>query len=107
MRKIFLANKLIFFIFSYQLLISKTFASNNNQNSFEKKIFDSSESTIKSSDEQKNNSEIGDFGIIKDVIGERKIIKKTPDNDEDKIFLNREIFNPKTKETLRVIQGGA
>ena len=54
-------------------------------------------------EEAKNNAELGDFGIIKDVVGEQKIIKKTPDNDEDKIFLNKDIFNIKLKENLRKI----
>lgn len=103
MKKIFFTNKLVFFIFVCQLFISKTFASNNSNNMFEKKIFDNSNPVITSIKQQKNNPEIGDFGIIKDVIGEAKIIKKSPNSDEDQIFLNKEIFNQKTKETLRKI----
>jgi hypothetical protein len=54
-------------------------------------------------EEAKNNAEIGDFGVIKDVVGENKVIKKKPDNEEDSIFLNKDIFNEKTKEKLRKI----
>jgi hypothetical protein len=75
MKKIFFANKLVFFIFVCQLFISKTFASNNSKNMFEKKIFDNSKPLLTSIEQQNNNPEIGDFGIIKDVIGEAKIIK--------------------------------
>ena len=103
MKKIFFANKLMFFIFICQLFISKTFASNNSEDMLEKKIFDSSKPATTGIQESNNNSEIGDFGIIKDVVGEAKIIKKSPDSDDDKIFLNKEIFNQKTKEALRKI----
>ena len=54
-------------------------------------------------EEAKNNAEIGDFGVIKDVVGENKVIKKKPDSEEDSIFLNKDIFNEKTKEKLRKI----
>ena len=54
-------------------------------------------------EEVKNNAELGDFGVIKDVVGENKVIKKKLESEEDSIFLNKDIFNEKTKEKLRKI----
>ena len=110
MRKIFFANKLIFLIFLCQLFIIKALASNiDAKNSTlktilaEEKIFDNSNLKIENVEEVKNNPDLGDFGVIKDVVGEEKVIKKKPDSDDDFIFLDKDIFNEKTKNRLRKI----
>jgi hypothetical protein len=51
---------------------------------------------------QSNNSEefLSDFGIIKNTLEEKKTIKKYEEED-DEIFLNKEIFDEKNKIKLR------
>ena len=130
MRNFFLPNKLVFLIIFCQAFICEAFAVNptdskNNKIIFSKKKnisknnFDSENKNIeikiyeKDSEEEveENNDEnsqndtasFGDFGVIKDVVQEKKTIEKNLDSDEEKIFLNKEIFNEKIKENLRKI----
>lgn|GEM_PF-852644 len=68
----------------------------NNQNNIENIINESENSS-------KNNpisNEFSDFGIIKDTVEEKKVIKKY-DSEEDEIFLNKDIFDEKNKTILR------
>lgn len=116
MRNFSFAHKPIFLIIAFSFLVNDALAfdkitkiSNNpylkkttiieDQTALENKNIESK----KLDEEAKNNAEIGDFGVIKDVVGENKVIKKKPDSEEDSIFLNKDIFNEKTKEKLRKI----
>lgn len=114
MRNFSFIYKPAFLIVAFALLINDALALNKitkYNNSYVKKriIEDQKAVDIKNisqknlDEEVKGNLELGDFGVIKDVVGEDKVIKKKPDSDEDAIFLNKDIFNEKTKEKLRKI----
>jgi|APGre2960657468_1045069.scaffolds.fasta_scaffold05514_4 hypothetical protein len=115
-------NKLFFLIIFCQVFICEAFAINqipskdNKINSpkakknNEIKIYEKNEEDNEGDDNQVNDestqndsSSDGDFGIIKNIVEEEKVIEKNLDGDEDKIFLNKEIFNKQTKESLRKI----
>ena len=115
-------NKLFFLIIFCQVFICEAFAINqipskdNKINSpkakknnaikiYEKNEDDNEEDDNQVNDEstQNDSSGDGDFGIIKNIVEEEKVIEKNLDGDEDKIFLNKEIFNKQTKESLRKI----
>ncbi len=101
MRDFIFSNKLLFLVFFLcQFLALESLASEQNKANIQPQIITIEQ---KPPEESKNNSDIGDFGIIKDVVAEEKVIKKTPENEEDKIFLNKDIFDEKTKEKLRKI----
>ena len=115
-------NKLFFLIIFCQAFVCEAFAMNqipskdNKINSpkakknNEIKIYERNEdddkeegSQVKDESTQSDSSGDGDFGIIKDIVEEKKVIEKNLDGDEDKIFLNKDIFNKQTKESLRKI----
>lgn len=122
MRNFFFPNKLFFLIIFCQAFVCEAFAMNqipskdNKINSpkakknNEIKIYERDEDEDKEEDTQVNDESTrsdssgdGDFGIIKDIVEEKKVIEKNLDGDEDKIFLNKDIFNKQTKESLRKI----
>lgn len=122
MRNFFSPNKLFFLIIFCQAFVCEAFAINqipskdNKINSLkakknnEIKIYERNEdedeeedSQVKDESTQSDSSDDGDFGIIKDIVEEEKVIEKNLDGDEDKIFLNKDIFNKQTKESLRKI----
>jgi hypothetical protein len=116
MRNFSFANKSTLLIIAFWFSINGASARNNvikySDNSDLKKINKSEDQKVsednhifqkKLEEEAKNNAELGDFGVIKDVVGEDKVVKKKPDSEEDYIFLNKDIFNEKTKENLRKI----
>ena len=124
MRNFFFANKLFFLIIFCQAFICEAFAVTpiplkDNINSLKTnkiienngiEIYEKSETEESKEDNQVNDkstqnesSSYGDFGVIKDVVQEKKAIEKNLEGDEDKIFLNVNIFNKKNKENLRKI----
>ena len=124
MRIFFFANKLFFLIIFCQAFICEAFAvapiplkdninalkTNKIIKNNEIEIYEKSETEESKEDNQVNDkstqndsSSYGDFGVIKDVVQEKKAIEKNLDGDEDKIFLNKDIFNKKNKENLRKI----
>ena len=115
-------NKLFFLIIFCQAFVCEAFAVNQIPSKDNKinllkakknneiKIYERNEDDDKEEDSQVNDestqsdsSDDGDFGIIKDIVEEEKVIEKNLDGDEDKIFLNKDIFNKQTKESLRKI----
>jgi hypothetical protein len=116
MRNFSFAFKPTFLIVAFSFFVNEALAldkiSKTNSNPYLKKatiienqeaLEDKNIEQKKLDEEPKNNAELGDFGVIKDVVGEDKVIKKKPDSEEDSIFLNKDIFNEKTKEKLRKI----
>jgi len=121
-------NRLFFLIIFFQIFIGEAFAidqislrdnkinlyktkKNNEITIYEKSETEETEETekneednqVNNKDTQNDSSSDGDFGIIKDIVEEEKVIEKNLDSDEDKIFLNKDIFNKQTKENLRKI----
>ena len=111
MRNFFFPNKLFFLIIFCQAFVCEAFAMNqipskdNKINSpkakknNEIKIYERDEDEDKEEDTQVNDESTrsdssgdGDFGIIKDIVEEKKVIEKNLDGDEDKIFLNKDIL---------------
>jgi len=122
MRIFCVINKLFFLIIFCQVFIYEAFAINqipskdNKINSpkakknNEIKIYEKNEDDNEVEDNQVNDkntqddsSSYGDFGIIKDIVEEEKVIEKNLDGDEDRIFLNKDIFSKQSKESLRKI----
>ncbi len=122
MRNFFFLNKLFFLIIFCQAFVCEAFAVNQIPSKDNKinllkakknneiKIYERDEDEDKEEDSQVNDESTqsdssgdGDFGIIKDIVEEKKVIEKNLDGDEDKIFLNKDIFNKQTKESLRKI----
>ena len=116
MRNFFFPNKLFFLIIFCQAFVCEAFAVNQipskdnkinllkAKNNNEIKIYERNEDEDKEEDSQVNDestqsdsSDDGDFGIIKDIVEEEKVIEKNLDDDEDKIFLNKDIFIKKSK----------
>ena len=110
---------LFLFIFNFPIffvLAGECFAQNvdnkdsNSKNSNATKYFveqnlDAPQKTPNDSisNDNESKSELSIFGIIKEVVEDKNIVKKF-ENEEDKIFLNKDIFDENRKEDLRKIK---